>query len=96
MQLTFRSLNPSAWNLRGKGGFIWCGFALISWVWSYYRLPETRGRSAGQLDLLFSQKVPARKFSSTEADPFHSMKHEHGDAKQLDDEKADVVVEHKN
>lgn len=65
-------LNPSAWNLRGKGGFIWCGFALISWIWSYYRLPETKGLTAGELDVLFEQRVSARDFRKVKPDPFRS------------------------
>lgn len=63
-------LNPTAWNLRGKGGFVWCGFCLLSFVWSYYRLPEPKGLSAGELNVLFEQKVPARKFGVVKADPF--------------------------
>lgn len=66
-------LNPSSWNLRGKGGFVWCGFALISFVWAYFRLPETRGLTSGQLDLLFSKGIPARKFHDVKADPFRSV-----------------------
>ncbi|KAJ5318346.1 sugar porter (SP) family MFS transporter [Penicillium atrosanguineum] len=55
-------LNPSAWNLRGKGGFIWCGFCFISLVWAYFRLPEPKGLSPAELDVLFEKKVSARKF----------------------------------
>jgi MFS transporter, SP family, general alpha glucoside:H+ symporter len=88
--LTLGSLNPSAWNLRGKGGFIWCGFTLISFVWSYFRLPETRGLSAGQIDLLFTRKVPARKFQTVEADPFRSVK---DDTSPVLSGKAETVVE---
>ena len=65
-------LNPTAWNLRGKGGFLWCGFALLSVVWSYYRLPEPKGLSAGEMDVLFENRVPARKFKSVKADEFRS------------------------
>ncbi|KAK8125389.1 MFS transporter- SP family- general alpha glucoside:H+ symporter [Apiospora kogelbergensis] len=63
-------LNPTAWNLRGKGGFVWSGFCLISYVWAYYRLPEPRGLSAGEMDVLFQQRVPARRFTKVRADPF--------------------------
>lgn len=66
-------LNPTAWNLRGKGGFVWCGFCLISFTWAYYRLPEPRGLSAGEMDVLFQQRVPARQFTKVKADPFHSV-----------------------
>lgn len=65
-------LNPTAWNMRGKGGFVWTGFAVLSWVWAYYRLPEPKGRSAGELDLLFERKISARKFSATKVDEFRS------------------------
>ncbi|KAK6864807.1 hypothetical protein PG990_005755 [Apiospora arundinis] len=66
-------LNPTAWNLRGKGGFVWCGFCLISYVWAYYRLPEPRGLSAGEMDVLFQRRVPARQFTKVKADPFRSV-----------------------
>ena len=65
-------LNPSAWNLRGKGGFIWCGFTLISWIWSYYRLPETKGLTAGELDLLFERKIKARDFGKVTVNLFNN------------------------
>ncbi|KAF2169426.1 hypothetical protein M409DRAFT_65095 [Zasmidium cellare ATCC 36951] len=71
-QLQNPLLNPTAWNLRGKGGFVWCGFALLSWVWTYYRLPETKGLSPGEMDVLFEQKVPARKFHSVKVDEFRA------------------------
>lgn len=63
-------LNPSAWNLRGKGGFIWAGICFSILAWSYFRLPETAGRSAAELDILFEKRVPARKFREGVADPF--------------------------
>ncbi|KAK7940979.1 uncharacterized protein PG986_013366 [Apiospora aurea] len=65
-------LNPTAWNLRGKGGFVWCGFSIISYVWAYYRLPEPKGLSAGEMEVLFQYKVPARQFTKVKADPFRS------------------------
>jgi SP family general alpha glucoside:H+ symporter-like MFS transporter len=37
---------------------------------SYFRLPEPKGRSYGELDILFEEKVPARKFKSTKVDEF--------------------------
>lgn len=65
-------LNPTAWNMRGKGGFVWCGFCFLSLVWAYYRLPEPKGKSAGELDVLFEQQVRARDFTKVKADPFRS------------------------
>jgi SP family general alpha glucoside:H+ symporter-like MFS transporter len=57
-------LNPLAWNLRGKGAFIWAGFNCVMLVWSFFRLPEPRGLSSAEIDLLFEARVPARKFQS--------------------------------
>lgn len=63
-------LNPSSWNLRGKGGFIWSAFCLFCLVWSYFRLPESRGRSAAELDMLFEKGVSAREFRDHYVEPF--------------------------
>jgi SP family general alpha glucoside:H+ symporter-like MFS transporter len=64
-------LNPTAWNWRGKAGFFWAGFCFLCVTWSFFRLPEPKGRTYGELDVLFEQGVPARKFKSTMVDPFH-------------------------
>ncbi|KFY13824.1 hypothetical protein V491_06259 [Pseudogymnoascus sp. VKM F-3775] len=63
-------LNPTAWNLRGKGGFIWCGFCLSVLVWTYFRLPEPKGLSTTELDILFEDGVSARDFRKVHVDPF--------------------------
>jgi SP family general alpha glucoside:H+ symporter-like MFS transporter len=39
-------------------------------AWSFFRLPEAKGRTYEELDLLFQKKVPARKFASTHVDPY--------------------------
>ena len=65
-------LNPTAWNLRGKGGFVWCGFCLAELVYMWFRLPEPKGLSPGELDVLFERGVPARQFKKTEVDAFRS------------------------
>lgn len=50
--------------------FIWGGCAFIVFVWAYFRLPETKGRTFDELDTLFAKRVPARKFASTDVDVF--------------------------
>ncbi|KAF3391741.1 Maltose permease MAL31 [Penicillium rolfsii] len=65
-------LNPTAWNLKGKGGFIWAPFCMICFIWSFFRLPEPKGRTASELDVLFEKKISARKFSKLEVTPFRS------------------------
>jgi len=39
-------------------------------IWIFFRLPEPKGRTYGELDVLFERKVPARKFKSTNVDFF--------------------------
>ncbi|KAI1610282.1 MFS transporter [Exophiala viscosa] len=61
-------MNPEALNLRGYTGFVWGTTALITCLWAYFRLPETKGRSYEELDVLFARRVDARKFASTNVD----------------------------
>lgn len=63
-------MNPEAWNLKGYTGFIWGGCALLIFIWGYFRLPETKGRSFHELDVLFAKQVPARKFKTYTVDPY--------------------------
>ncbi|KAI5458912.1 general substrate transporter [Mariannaea sp. PMI_226] len=66
-------MNPQAWNLKGYTGFVWGGTCFFMFVWSYYRLPETWGRTYHELDVLFAKRVPARKFATTTVDPFDTV-----------------------
>ena len=70
--LTPRMLNPSAWNWGAKTGFFWAGTCFLCLVWTYFRLPEPKGRTFGELDVLFERRVSARKFKATAVDPFLS------------------------
>ncbi|KND87113.1 Maltose permease MAL31 [Tolypocladium ophioglossoides CBS 100239] len=74
-------LNPTAWNWRGKAGFFWGGLCFLCVAWSFFRLPEPKDRTYGELDILFEQGVPARKFKTTVVDPFHDRDKE--DTKSL-------------
>ncbi|OAL55113.1 putative MFS alpha-glucoside transporter [Pyrenochaeta sp. DS3sAY3a] len=58
-------INPSSWNMRGKGAFVFAGIAFVTLVWTFFRLPESKGRTFGELDILFHKGVPARKFKET-------------------------------
>lgn len=55
-------INPDEANFRGKLGFFFGGLAALSWFWSFWRVPETAGRTFEELDLLFERRVPARVF----------------------------------
>ncbi|KAJ4322115.1 hypothetical protein N0V94_002583 [Neodidymelliopsis sp. IMI 364377] len=56
------------WNWGAKGGFFWAGIAVLFIVWGYLRLPESKGLTYSELDLLFEHKVSSRKFTRENAD----------------------------
>ncbi|KAK3291216.1 sugar transporter-like protein [Chaetomium fimeti] len=62
--------NPTAWNFKGKSGFFWGGTAFIVFLWAYFRLPEIKGRTYEELDILFANKTPARKFAQAHVDAY--------------------------
>ena len=70
--LTPYMLNPGAWNWGNYAGFFWAGSCFLSIVYTYFRIPEPRGRSFAELDLLFEKKVSARNFAKTEVDVFEA------------------------
>ncbi|CAI7657198.1 unnamed protein product [Penicillium pancosmium] len=73
--LTPYMINPTAWNWQAKAGFFWGGLCLLSFIWAFFRLPETRNRTYAELDILFERKVGARKFAITSVDLFSQKIH---------------------
>lgn len=63
-------INPTAWDWGSYAGFFWAGLAFLCCVYTYFRVPEPRGRTFAEMDLLFERRVSARKFASTEVDVF--------------------------
>ncbi|KAH8880785.1 sugar transporter [Thozetella sp. PMI_491] len=76
--MTNYQLSSTAWNWGARAAFFWAGSCLLSAVWVYFRLPEPKGRSFAEIDMLFEQKVPARKFATTTVDPFAHPLHTKG------------------
>jgi MFS transporter, SP family, general alpha glucoside:H+ symporter len=63
-------VNQTTWNLGAKAAFFYGGIQVLAVIWAYFRIPETSGQTYAKLDALFSQKISARKFATTEVDPF--------------------------
>jgi SP family general alpha glucoside:H+ symporter-like MFS transporter len=61
-QIGPRFVNPTGWNLGAKSAFFWLGTNVVCTTWCFFRLPETGGFSFAELDILFANRVPARKF----------------------------------
>jgi len=68
-------LNNTAWNWGAKAAFFWAGTCLLCCIWVFFRLPEPKGRTYGELDILFEENVSPRKFSKTQVDPFQKPLH---------------------
>uniref|UniRef100_A0A060SY56 ARAD1A09746p n=1 Tax=Blastobotrys adeninivorans TaxID=409370 RepID=A0A060SY56_BLAAD len=56
-------LNSSAGNWKGKVGFLQFGLCMVGFAWAFFRLPEAKGRTYEELDVMFMKRLPARKFS---------------------------------
>jgi len=57
-------LNSDQANWKGKAGFLFGAISLVCCIWCFLRIPESRGRTFEELDILFERKVPARKFKT--------------------------------
>lgn len=53
---------------KGKAGFFWGASSLMILIWAYFRLPECKGRSYRELDILFERGVPAKGFKDAIVD----------------------------
>ncbi|KAI1873473.1 hypothetical protein JX265_005095 [Neoarthrinium moseri] len=63
--VSYRQLNPNEWNLGPKAAFLWAGINAVFTTYIFFRLPETKGRTFAEIDILFENKISARKFAST-------------------------------
>lgn len=66
--ITPYQLNPTSWNWGAKTGFSWAGGCLISIVFVYFCVPETKGRTTAEMDILFERNVSPRHFAKTHVD----------------------------
>ncbi|KAK3072074.1 hypothetical protein LTR53_007505 [Teratosphaeriaceae sp. CCFEE 6253] len=55
-------LNPTGGNLGGKCGYVWGGTGLFCLVVAYFGLPEMKGRSYREIDIMFRRRIPARQW----------------------------------
>ncbi|KAJ9137477.1 Maltose permease [Pleurostoma richardsiae] len=55
-------INPDSLNWGPKYGYIWFPSCLITAVWVYFFLPETKDRTLEEIDELFEARLSARKF----------------------------------
>ena len=63
--ITPYQLNPSAWGWGAISGFFWGGACCLGWMFTYLSVPEPKGRTVAELDLLFENKTSAREFTKS-------------------------------
>lgn len=68
--VTPRMVQAASWNWGAKTGLFYAGTNLLCNIWCWFRLPETKDRTFGEIDLLFDNHIPARKFKYTKVDQF--------------------------
>ncbi|KAH5037000.1 hypothetical protein HBI75_079330 [Parastagonospora nodorum] len=61
-------MNPDEADLRGKVGFVFGGLAAIATVGAWVYIPELKGRTTIEIDLMFSRQVPSRKMGTYDID----------------------------
>ena len=57
-------VNPDEGNLKGKVGFVFGGLGLIGTIWSFFFVPELKGRTFREIDIMFFDRIPPRKMGS--------------------------------
>ena len=62
--------SPSGWGWGAKSAFFWAGSCLHCIMWIFFRLPEPKGRTYGEMGVLFERGISARKFKDTKLDIF--------------------------
>jgi len=75
--------NPTQGNWKGKAGFLAGGLSTGVLIWAWFRLPETKGRTFEELDILFHKRVSARKFKGYHVDAYEDDTTAHVNEKPL-------------
>lgn len=74
-------------GLGSKVGFIFGSMAALSVVFTYWLVPECKGKSLEQVDQLFNAGVNPRNFGRTDAPPMMQA-----DARSIDEKQSVLAV----
>ncbi|RMZ24709.1 hypothetical protein D0859_11244 [Hortaea werneckii] len=86
MMLLFTFIYDATVGPGAKAGFFWGGACVLCAIWTFFRLPEPKGRTYAELDVLFQAKVSVRRFASTDVSALSGSQSGHGsDEKSLHD-----------
>ncbi|PVH71672.1 general substrate transporter [Cadophora sp. DSE1049] len=73
--------SPSGWGWCAKSALFWAGSTLACIIWIYFELPEPKGRTYCDMDVMFDHGISARKFSKTNVPELASRPRENGNAR---------------
>jgi len=59
-------INPTEADLKDKTALVWMALAFLALLCCIFRLPETKGLTYEELDILFEKRVSAWRFKTTE------------------------------
>ncbi|KAE8353438.1 general substrate transporter [Aspergillus coremiiformis] len=62
------AMNEDQADWKGKIGFLFAGTSFLCAIYCFWCLPETKGRTFEELNILFERRVPSRKFQSYKID----------------------------
>jgi hypothetical protein len=57
-------VNPDKANLKGKVGFIFGGLSAAATLWSFFYIPELKGRTFDEIDHMFQNRIKPREMAS--------------------------------
>lgn len=57
-------VNPDKANLKGKVGFIFGGLSAAATLWSFFYIPELKGRTFDEIDHMFQNRINPREMAS--------------------------------
>ncbi|OQV07723.1 hypothetical protein CLAIMM_12118 [Cladophialophora immunda] len=89
--VTPRMISALSWNWGAKSALFYAGTNLLCNIWCWFRLPETKDRTFGEIDLMFENHVPARKFKHKRVDQFAVGSHEQSTEVVVDDHKMETA-----
>lgn len=58
--------DADAANLGAKTAFVFAGCMVITIIWSYFYIPETKARTIAEIDEMYLLKLPMRKWRNYE------------------------------
>ncbi|KAJ9636654.1 hypothetical protein H2204_005254 [Knufia peltigerae] len=57
-------INADQANMRGKLGFFFGGLASLCLLWAFFRVPELKGRTYQEVDIMFERGIKTREFKN--------------------------------